>query len=117
MKRILVASEEPALRRLVVACLRKHDFHILHHDDLKSLAEHAEHVSPDLLILDHRFLNGQSAAGLDALPLEKCREYKLLLISDKLSYAPDEAAAGADGVLERPFSPPSLRKSIKCLLG
>lgn len=117
MKRILVASEEPALRRLVAACLRKNDFDILHHDDHRNLQQIAERESPDLLILDHGTKSRNGHGALQAFREGGTRDYKLLLISDNLTYDRDQAVElGADELIHRPFSPPNLRQSIRRLL-
>jgi len=118
VKKILVASEEGTLRRLVAACLRKRDFSISHLDNPKESIPTTRREKPDLIILDTDF--GKRSGQSVFRDLQKSPErssYKLLVISDALSADREiMLSEGAQDMLVRPFSPPSLRKCIDGLL-
>ena len=106
VKKILVASDDGALRRLVAACLRKHNYHIIELDTPRDSVSVTTRECPDLLILD-QYANGGE-------PVEGC---KVLLISNNPNMCHDCVKEwGGDGFLRRPFTPVLLRDTIEGLL-
>lgn len=114
MKKIVVVSQEETLRKLVSACLRKGNYRILHLDDPNESIAFSDRERPDLLIVDRG--RGKLAGGL-TLGRTGSHNPKVLMISDDQALDSQGAeAAGADGLLHRPFSPSTLRAHIHQLL-
>ena len=119
MKSILVVDDEPTIRRLVRAVLDGKGYRLLEAADGPSALETARREQPDLVLLD---LALPQLSGT-----EVCRQLKktpatadipVLLLTGMAQQAKRGAAqaAGAQGCIEKPFSPRALTARIAELL-
>lgn len=119
MKSILIVDDEPTIRRLVRAALDGRGYRLLEAADGPSALETARCERPDLILLD---LALPQLSGT-----EVCRQLKeapatadipVLLLTGMVQQAKRDAAqaTGAQGCIEKPFSPSTLTAQIAELL-
>ena len=119
MKSILIVDDEPTIRRLVRAALDGRGYRLLEAADGPSALETARRERPDLVLLD---LALPQLSGT-----EVCRRLKeapatadipVLLLTGMAQHTKRGGAqtAGAQGCIEKPFSPRALTAQIAELL-
>ncbi|MDJ0841941.1 MAG: hypothetical protein QNK37_35890 [Acidobacteriota bacterium] len=115
-KKILVASEDVSMRKLVAACLRKHNYRIIDLDTPRESAVVAAREQPDLLVLDQH-ANGDAISEAEKEIIRSVESCKVLLISNNPQICKDCVVSwGGDDFLQRPFSPAILRTTIESML-
>jgi CheY-like chemotaxis protein len=120
VKKILLADDEPALRRLVAATLTDETrFEILHAADGREALEIARAERPAVLLLDVNMpgLNGYEVCrALKADP--QTAEIVVFMLTANSSPEDQEEglAAGADAYFRKPFSPLALLEQIEAVL-
>jgi two-component system chemotaxis response regulator CheY len=120
MKKILVADDDPTIRLLVNATLRRDTYTLMEAMDGEQTLQVAREEHPDLILLD---------VGMPLLDgFEVCRQLKSDPATDSihivmLTARAQEAerrqgdAVGADGYFTKPFSPLALLDTISNVLG
>ena len=119
-KRILLADDDAALRRLIRATLGDSDFHLLEASDGSIALDLARKETPSLIVLD------VNMPGLDGF--EVCRrlkadpatsDIKVVMLTARGSEVDRLEArnAGADEYFVKPFSPVQLLNKVYALLG
>jgi CheY-like chemotaxis protein len=120
VKKILLADDEPALRRLVAATLADEArFEILHAANGQEALDIARAEQPTVLLLD------VNMPGLDGYQV--CRELKsdpatagIVIFMLTANAEPQDQergfAAGADGYFKKPFSPLALLERVEAVL-
>ena len=120
MKTILVADDDPTIRLLVNATLRRNTYRLMEAADGEQTLEVARKEHPDLILLDI------GMPGVDGF--EVCRQLKadpdtgaihILMLTARVQEAERERgeAVGADGYFTKPFSPLALLETISDVLG
>jgi DNA-binding response OmpR family regulator len=115
LKKLLIADDEPGIRRLVSMTLESDDYEIIEAADGDEAIALVRRHRPDLVLLDV-MMPGRS--GLDV-----CRELKsdpvtatiTIFLLTARSFESDRRegrAAGCDGYFMKPFSPVELMKSV-----
>ena len=118
--KVLLADDDPGLRRLVGTTLGTDDFELFHASDGDQALAVARSEKPDIILLD---VNMPKKSGL-----EVCRELKLspetaavkvvmLTASGSDADKSQAAQAQADDYFVKPFSPVALLNKIYDLLG
>ncbi len=110
-KKILVAEDDPAIRRLVVECLGRRGHEMIEAADGVQACAAAEASKPDLILLDLLLPRRDGYTVLLFLRSRpETRDVRVLLLSGE---PPEEQgdvarALGADGYLPKPFTPSTL---------
>jgi two-component system, OmpR family, phosphate regulon response regulator PhoB len=118
--KVLLADDDPGLRRLVGTTLGTDDFNLLHATDGEEALAVARSEQPDIILLD---INMPRRNGL-----EVCREVKqnprmadtkvvMLTASGSDADRASASQAQADDYFVKPFSPVALLNKIYDLLG
>lgn len=118
--KVLLADDDPGLRKLVGTTLGTDDFDLYHAADGEETLAIARHEHPDIILLD---INMPKKNGL-----EVCREIKscpetadikvvMLTASGSDADKASAAEARADDYFVKPFSPIALLNKIYDLLG
>ncbi|HEX8102392.1 MAG TPA: serine/threonine-protein kinase [Solirubrobacteraceae bacterium] len=116
--RVLLAGVDPQTRALArVALAGRCDVREVDSGD--EVAAVARELRPDLVLLDWDAPGAGPAPTVAALRADPgTRETKVVLVVDwQAAGSPDVAAAGADEMLEAPFSPLQLQVKLRRLLG
>jgi len=118
-RRVLLADDDPALRRLIGTTLGNKDFEVLHAVDGEEALRIAQQQHPELVLLDVNMpkLDGfQVCQHLKADP--ETSSIKVVMITARAT-AMDRARGrevGADDYFVKPFSPIQLLNKIYALL-
>jgi CheY-like chemotaxis protein len=119
MKKILVADDDPTIRLLVNATLRRDTYQLMEAVDGEQTLEVARQERPDLILLD---------VGMPLLDgFEVCRQLKsdpetgnihivMLTARTQENERRQGDAVGADGYFTKPFSPLALLNKISDVL-
>ncbi len=117
--RILVADDDPFIRRLVVFTLKKRGYEILEASDGRIALETARREKPDLAVLDVLMpeltgLEVTQALGSDP---QTCH-MPILILSASAQQSEIEAglASGATSYLVKPFEPKALGERVAAIL-
>ena len=114
MKKILIINEENNLTKLMVACLRKHDYTIIQAENMNQGLMITQQDRPNLVIFDH---NQSRTHPAETEAIFQNAASRVLLISGDNHFDTQQAkAAGADAFLFRPFTPTKLRERVEDLL-
>jgi two-component system phosphate regulon response regulator PhoB len=116
VKKLLIADDEPGIRRLVRMTLESDDYEIVEAADGDEAIELARTHKPELMLLDVMMPNRSG--------LEVCRVLKtdpatagiiifLLTARAQESDQREGRAAGCDGYFMKPFSPISLMRKVE----
>ena len=120
MKKILLADDEPAMRRLVAATLTDETrFEILHAADGHEALDMARAERPAVLLLDVNMpgLNGyQVCRALKDDPATADIVIFMLTANSRPEDQEEGLAAGADAYFRKPFSPLALLEQIEAVL-
>jgi len=118
--RVLLADDDPALRRLVSATLGAEDFDLLQASDGEEALRVARQERPALVLLD---VNMPRVDGFDVCRQLKAdpltTETKIVMLTARGADADRLRArqAGADDYFVKPFSPVQLLNRVYALLG
>jgi two-component system phosphate regulon response regulator PhoB len=116
---VLLADDDPALRRLVGATLGNENFHLLAATDGEETLSIARTTHPELILLD---INMPGRNGLDVCRLIKSDpntgNIKIVMLTASGSQEDRRAAleASADDYFVKPFSPLALLDKVHALL-
>jgi CheY-like chemotaxis protein len=123
MKKVIVADDDAALRRLICATLEGEDREVAEATSGAQVLQAAYEQPPDLIVLDILLPDVNGVAG----GVELCRTLKadpatsditILLLVDtgpvRIQEQPEDA--GADGYITKPFSPLELLKRAEAAL-
>lgn len=115
-RRILVADDDPFIRKMLGYILAKADYDVIYAEDGNSVIEKASTEKPDLVLLDglmpktHGFLACKAIKELDDAP-------KVILLTGvytRLDYKwKVKETYAADDVMTKPFEVPALLASIE----
>ena len=120
MKKILIADDDPTIRLLVNATLKRDSYLLMEAVDGEQTLAIARAERPDLILLD---------VGMPKLDgFEVCRQLKadpetgaihIVMLTARAQEAERQqgSAAGADGYFTKPFSPVQLLDTISDVLG
>lgn len=119
-RRVLLADDDPALRRLIGTTLGSGDFEVLQAVDGEEALRMAQQQLPELVLLD---VNMPKLDGFEVCRLLKrepqTRDIKVVMLTARTTDA-DRARArdvGADDYFIKPFSPVQLLNKVYALLG
>lgn len=118
--RVLLADDDPALRRLVGATLGSNDFELLHAIDGEEALRVAAEKHPALVLLD---VNMPRVDGFDVCRQLKrdpaTTDIKIVMLTARGADVDRQRAreAGADDYFVKPFSPVQLLNRVYALLG
>ncbi|GAC1322685.1 MAG: hypothetical protein NVSMB2_20080 [Chloroflexota bacterium] len=119
-RRILLADDDPALRRLIGTTLGTNDFDLLQAVDGEEALQIAREQQPELILLD---VNMPKMDGFDVCRTLKrdpqTSSIKVVILTAR-STEDDRASArdvGADDYFVKPFSPVQLLNKVYALLG
>jgi len=114
MRTILIADDEPHVRRVVAGKLRAAGFEVVTVADGLEALDHVTATRPDLVITDH-LMPGLTGAELciRIRELPGCRALPIILLT---AHGHAVTAAAATLVLAKPFSPRQLLATVENLL-
>ena len=122
--RIVVAEDDPEMRALLAAALRRDGYEVIEVSDgaqlweyLHAVMHRADVAAPDLLVSDVR-MPGQS--GLEVLAALRRAEVGLpvvLITAFGDAEAHDAAFELGAAMLDKPFDLDTLRRTVHCLVG
>ena len=118
-RRVLLADDDPALRRLVLTTIGTDHFDVLQAGDGQEALDMAREQHPDLMVLD---VNLPRRDGFDVCRLLKdnpdTAAIKVVMLTARGADADRARAreAGADDYFVKPFSPVQLLNKIYALL-
>jgi DNA-binding response OmpR family regulator len=117
---VLLADDDPGLRRLVGATLGSEHFHLLSASDGEETLTMARELRPSLILLD---INMPRKNGLEVCRLLKAdpttSDIKIVMLTASGSESDRTRAfeAAADDYFVKPFSPIALLDKVYALLG
>jgi CheY-like chemotaxis protein len=117
MKTVLVADDEPAIRTLVNAILDGPGIRTLEAADGPEAIEMAHQHQPDLVLLDVAMPRLNGFAVCQRLKAEASMASTPILLLTALAQESDARRVGADGIVQKPFSPAALRATVESILG
>jgi CheY-like chemotaxis protein len=121
MKKILVVDDIKEIRMLVVATLGDEEYTLFEAHDATEALQLCSKEIPDLIIMDVNMpgkINGIRATKMLKSNKETSHCHVIMLSGTKNSTEIDEAMkAGADGFLQKPFSPLELIEKVEHVLG
>ena len=115
MKKLLVADDEPGVRRLVRMTLQSEDYEIVEAADGEKALELARELKPSLVLLDVMM---PKLSGFDVCTRLKedpeTADITVVMLTARAqdSDLHDGASAGADGYFTKPFSPVALLRKV-----
>lgn len=115
-RRILVADDEPAIRRALVVALTHGGYHVVEATDGEEALEAVSEHHPELVLLDANMprLHGfEVCRRLKADPNTRGITIFLLTASAQSDQRAEGLAAGADAYITKPFSPRQLLADIQ----
>lgn len=117
-KKILVVDDEEYARKLIIASLRKSNYHILQAESGRQAIDLAAEEHPDLIIMDvclaETHLDGYQTAKIIR---EQFPGQAFLFVSGRIDRERQRNAAGRPQFLDKPFSPIDLRNQVSRILG
>lgn len=115
MRKLLIADDEPGIRRLVRMTLESENYEIVEAaDGAEALAQAREH-KPQLMFLDVMMPEMSGVEVCSALKSDpETADITIIMLSAKAQDADREAgrAAGADDYFTKPFSPIALLSKV-----
>jgi CheY-like chemotaxis protein len=118
-KKILIAEDDPSIRKLVVGCLARRGHEVVEAADGIQACTVAETLKPDLILLDLLLPRRDGYTVLLFLRSRpETRTVPVLLLSGEPPEEQGEVARalGADGYLAKPFTPTSLTETVEAAL-
>ena len=117
MKTVLIADDEPAIRTLVNAILDGPGIRTLEAADGPEAIDMARQHQPDLVLLDVAMPRLNGFAVCQRLKAEASTAGTPILLLTALAQESDARRVGADGIVQKPFSPAALRATVESILG
>jgi DNA-binding response OmpR family regulator len=117
--KILLADDEPSLRRLVSVTLGSDDFQLLHASNGEEALAVARQELPQVALLDINMprKNGiEVCRALKSDPATRCIKVVMLTAAGSESDIELALAAGADAYFVKPFSPLALLNQVHALI-
>jgi CheY-like chemotaxis protein len=118
-KKVLIAEDDAALRRLAAECVDRRGHEVLQAEDGIQACAVAEADRPDLVLLDLLLPRRDGYAVLLFLRSRpETRDTTVLLLSGEPAEEQLEVARalGADGYLSKPFTPAGLTEAVEAAL-
>jgi len=119
VKTVLVADDEPTIRALVNAVLEGPDIRTLEAADGAEALAVAHTHRPDLVLLDVVMPKMDGFSVCERMKAESSTARTPVLLLTALAQDSDRQRArraGADGVVQKPFSPTALRAIVESIL-
>lgn len=119
-RRVLLADDDPALRRLIGTTLGTNDFDLLQAVDGEEALQIAREQQPELILLDVNMPKLDGFAVCRTLKRDPQTSSIKVVILTARSTEDDRASAravGADDYFVKPFSPVQLLNKVYALLG
>jgi CheY-like chemotaxis protein len=119
VKTVLVVDDEPTIRTLVNAILEGSGVRTLEAADGPEALEMARRHRPDLVLLDVVMPRMDGFAVCQRIKAEKSMARAPVLLLTALVQESDHQRArsvGADGIVQKPFSPAVLRATVETML-
>ena len=119
MKTVLVVDDEPTIRTLVNAILEGSGVRTLEAADGPEALEMARRHQPDLVLLDVVMPRMDGFTVCQRIKAEKSMARAPVLLLTALVQESDHQRArsvGADGIVQKPFSPAVLRATVETML-
>jgi len=119
VKTVLVADDEPTIRALVNAILDGSDVRTLEAADGPEALDMAQRYQPDLVLLDVVMPRMDGFAVCQKIKAESSMARTPVLLLTALAQESDHQRArhaGADGIVQKPFSPAVLRATVENIL-
>ena len=119
MKTVLVVDDEPTIRALVNAVLEGSDVCTLEAVDGAEALAMAQMHRPDLVLLDVVMPRMDGFTVCQRMKAETSTAHTPILLLTALAQDSDRQRArraGADGVVQKPFSPSALRATVESIL-
>jgi len=119
VKTVLVADDEPTIRALVNAILDGSGVRTLEAADGSEALDMARRYQPDLVLLDVVMPRMDGFTVCQRMKAEKSMARTPVLLLTALGQESDHQRAlraGAEGVVQKPFSPAVLRATVEGLL-
>lgn len=115
MNTILVVDDEPAIRNLERAILKSAGYRVVTAANGQEALEVIRDVEPSVIVLDMQMPQMDGRELFRRLSVQGCRPPVLVVTSENASAAKHEL--GADGCLDKPFSPEQLITRVEELAG
>lgn len=119
MKTVLVVDDEPTIRTLVNAVLDSPDVQTIEAADGSEAIDMIRRYRPDLVLLDIVMPRMDGFAVCERMRAEESTARTPVLLLTALGQESDRERArqaGADGVVQKPFSPAVLRATVESIL-
>jgi CheY-like chemotaxis protein len=119
VKTVLVVDDEPTIRTLVNAILEGSSLRTLEAADGPEALDMARRHQPDLVLLDVVMPRMDGFAVCQRIKAENSMARTRILLLTALVQESDHQRArsvGADGILQKPFSPAVLRATVETML-
>ena len=119
MKTVLVVDDEPTIRALVNAVLDGTGIRTLEAADGPEAIDLARRHQPDLVLLDVVMPRMDGFTVCQRMKAEKATAGTTVLLLTALAQESDRQrarSAGADGIIQKPFSPADLRGTVENFL-
>jgi DNA-binding response OmpR family regulator len=119
MKTVLVVDDEPTIRTLVNAILDDSGVRTLEAADGSEALDMARRYQPDLVLLDVVMPRMDGFTVCQRMKAEKSMALTPVLLLTALAQESDHQRArrvGADGIVQKPFSPAVLRATVESIL-
>ena len=119
MKTVLVVDDEPTIRTLVNAVLDGPDVQTIEAADGSEAIDMIRRYRPDLVLLDIVMPRMDGFAVCERMRAEESTARTPVLLLTALGQESDRERArqaGADGVVQKPFSPAALRATVESIL-
>jgi len=119
MKRILIADDEPHMRRFLELSLKKGCFEFLFATNGQEAIDQASQNQPDMIVMDVTMPVMDGLAALSELKrLDETREIPVIMITARGHILTRQEAelSGAALFLTKPFSPTQLLRKVRELL-
>jgi CheY-like chemotaxis protein len=119
MKTVLVVDDEPTIRTLVNAILDGPEMRTIEAADGVEAIDMARRHQPDLVLLDVVMPRMDGLAVCQRMKADRATALTPVLLLTALAQEPEQQRAhlaGADGVVQKPFSPATLRATVDSFL-
>jgi CheY-like chemotaxis protein len=119
VRTVLVVDDEPTIRALVNAILDDSGVRTLEAADGPEALDMVRRYRPDLVLLDVVMPRMDGFTVCQRMKAEKSMACTPVLLLTALAQEPDHRRArraGADGIVQKPFSPAVLRATVESIL-